>query len=263
MGRHCAIALTLLAGHHIVHAAVVPLISEPNMPTGVFSTMVVNPTGGFNHAVGQQASGGNPDAYRSISHSSSAGIAQGTVIHTHQTTWHPLANDAIYTLDIGVDVNCFNGGTSAAIGFGLVVVQNGTVFYGPSFTALSASGWRTALRRTGLRPTDFSNGPLHPDFSPTGSTISFGFYSSNGTASGIPISSSGGADNFTVTIRTCPADANGDGFVDGFDYDDFVSCFEGTGNPPCVPGLIADFNGDGFADGFDYDDFIVAFEDGC
>ena len=62
------------------------------------------------------------------------------------------------------------------------------------------------------------------------------------------------------TFVRCPADFNGDGFVDGFDYDDFVACFEGEG---CPPGKSADFNGDGFADGFDYDDFVTAFEAGC
>lgn len=58
----------------------------------------------------------------------------------------------------------------------------------------------------------------------------------------------------------CPADFTGDGFLDGFDYDSFVACFEGE---PCPPGKSADFNGDGFADGFDYDDFVAAFEAGC
>ncbi len=58
----------------------------------------------------------------------------------------------------------------------------------------------------------------------------------------------------------CQADFNGDGFVDFFDFDAFVSCFEGGS---CPPGKNADFNGDGFVDFFDYDDFIAAFEAGC
>ena len=58
----------------------------------------------------------------------------------------------------------------------------------------------------------------------------------------------------------CTADFNGDGFLDFFDYDDFVSCYE-FGS--CPPGRTADFNGDGFADFFDYDDFVAAFEAGC
>ena len=58
----------------------------------------------------------------------------------------------------------------------------------------------------------------------------------------------------------CPADFNGDGFLDFFDYDDYVNCFE-TGT--CPPGKTADFNGDAFVDFFDYDDYVLAFETGC
>ena len=67
----------------------------------------------------------------------------------------------------------------------------------------------------------------------------------------------GGADvRFTVSAR---ADFNNDGFLDIFDYDEFVNCFEGN----CLPGTDADFNGDGFVDIFDYDDFVFRFEAGC
>jgi hypothetical protein len=59
---------------------------------------------------------------------------------------------------------------------------------------------------------------------------------------------------------TCPADFNADGFLDFFDYDDFVACFE-TG--VCPPNASADFNEDGFADFFDYDAFVASFESGC
>jgi predicted outer membrane repeat protein len=60
----------------------------------------------------------------------------------------------------------------------------------------------------------------------------------------------------------CPADFNGDGFLDFFDYDDFVACFEGVVCPGNDPNA-ADFNNDGFVDFFDYDDFVLAFEVGC
>jgi hypothetical protein len=54
----------------------------------------------------------------------------------------------------------------------------------------------------------------------------------------------------------CPADYNGDGFVDGIDYDQFNNDFE-AGN------IAADYNGDGFVDGIDYDQFNNDFEAGC
>ncbi len=63
-----------------------------------------------------------------------------------------------------------------------------------------------------------------------------------------------------TSTPACPADFNRDCFVDFFDYDDYVTCFEGDG---CPAGRTADFNGDGFADFFDYADFVSAFELGC
>jgi endonuclease/exonuclease/phosphatase family metal-dependent hydrolase len=66
-----------------------------------------------------------------------------------------------------------------------------------------------------------------------------------------------GPIRFTTLL---PADFNGDGFVDFFDYDDFVACYEGAA---CPAGKDADFNGDGFVDFFDYDDFVLAYEGGC
>jgi len=58
----------------------------------------------------------------------------------------------------------------------------------------------------------------------------------------------------------CPADFNADGFLDFFDLDEFVACFEGD---QCPPGKTADFNADGFIDFFDFDDYVAAFERGC
>ncbi len=59
-----------------------------------------------------------------------------------------------------------------------------------------------------------------------------------------------------ILCRQCPADINGDGIVDFFDYLDFVAAFSG-GMP------IADFNGDTVIDFFDYLDFVAAFSNGC
>jgi hypothetical protein len=61
-------------------------------------------------------------------------------------------------------------------------------------------------------------------------------------------------------IEPCSVDFNADGFVDFFDYDEFVACFE---SGACPGGTSADFNSDGFVDFFDYDTFVAAFESGC
>lgn len=54
----------------------------------------------------------------------------------------------------------------------------------------------------------------------------------------------------------CQADFNNDGFLDFFDYLDFVAAFAGNQTN-------ADFNGDTVVDLFDYLDFVAAFAAGC
>lgn len=56
------------------------------------------------------------------------------------------------------------------------------------------------------------------------------------------------------------ADFNNDGFVDGFDYDEFILSFEDEELRTCA----SDITADGFVDGFDYDEFVALFElSGC
>jgi hypothetical protein len=59
-----------------------------------------------------------------------------------------------------------------------------------------------------------------------------------------------------ATPTPCPADFNGDGFMDFTDFDAFVAAFE-------AGEASADFNGDGFMDFTDFDAFVAAFEAGC
>ncbi|MFO0835092.1 MAG: S8 family serine peptidase [Phycisphaerales bacterium] len=54
----------------------------------------------------------------------------------------------------------------------------------------------------------------------------------------------------------CPADFDGNGFVNGDDYDAFATLFD-------IGNTGADFNGDGFVNGNDYDAFASAFDAGC
>ena len=60
----------------------------------------------------------------------------------------------------------------------------------------------------------------------------------------------------SVPCNPCPADFNGDSFLDFTDFDDFVASFE-AGDP------TGDFNADGFLDFTDFDAFVSAFEAGC
>ena len=89
--------------------------------------------------------------------------------------------------------------------------------------------------------------------------------STDGTGNGWNAATQGGllmanALTYVSRERPCRADFNGDGFLDFFDYSDYVDCFE-TGN--CPRGRDADFNGDGFVDFFDYSYYVAAFDAGC
>ena len=64
----------------------------------------------------------------------------------------------------------------------------------------------------------------------------------------------------SASVTICAADFNGDGFADIFDFNDYVTCFEGGA---CPPGRSADYDGDGFVDIFDFFAFTTAFEQGC
>jgi len=54
----------------------------------------------------------------------------------------------------------------------------------------------------------------------------------------------------------CPSDYNGDGFVTGEDFDEFIVAFE-------AGDIEADFNNDTFVTGEDFDAFVEAFVAGC
>ena len=57
-------------------------------------------------------------------------------------------------------------------------------------------------------------------------------------------------------VNKCPADFDGNGFVNGDDADAFFIAFD-------VGDTSADFDGNGFVNGDDADAFAIAFENGC
>lgn len=100
---------------------------------------------------------------------------------------------------------------------------------------------------------------------PSGTVLSPGVYSFSRTFVG-PFTSIKAHDGETKSVSDvasrhyrfiqCGADFNGNGFINGDDFDSFTLAFV-AGN------LAADFNGDGFVNGDDYDGFVDAFEVGC
>jgi subtilisin family serine protease len=88
----------------------------------------------------------------------------------------------------------------------------------------------------------------------------FASASRNGVADPLGVHGFGILNAAASGSPACPADFNGDGFSDFFDFDAFVICFEGEG---CAACSTADIDGDGFVDFFDFVAFVAVFEQGC
>jgi hypothetical protein len=63
---------------------------------------------------------------------------------------------------------------------------------------------------------------------------------------------------FKTVANPCPADFNGDTFVDDSDFVNFAAAYEAFTVPPADG--AADFNGDGFVDDSDFVEFASAYE---
>jgi hypothetical protein len=153
----------------------------------------------------------------------------------------------------GVVIGCDAGGGNCDTGylfFYWIKLGNSTPFALPPTCCPRSDRWATPQLAVSHAPVSTFTVP-----GPGITTAKFLFLDN-------PCADNIGAVTFDVVPHTppCPADFNGDGFLDFFDYDEYVSCFE-TG--ACPPGKTADFNGDAFVDFFDYDDFVSAFELGC
>jgi hypothetical protein len=73
----------------------------------------------------------------------------------------------------------------------------------------------------------------------------------------------GAALNTVETCNTCPADLNGDGFVDDADFVLFASAYNtlDCADPAMPPGCAADLNSDAFVDDADFVLFAAAYND--
>ncbi len=124
-----------------------------------------------------------------------------------------------------------------AFGAGLITLDNGTS--GSLSHSLTASGDWTATYKGTLRPGTY-------DLSLNGRTDAGNAYPFTGSYS----------NSLTLVVNYCDADFDGDGFVTGDDFDQYVAAFE-SGD------LSADFDADGFVTGDDFDLYVAAFETGC
>lgn len=164
----------------------------------------------------QSPTGGNPGAYRSVSHLTNvAGSQQLYVVHLHSSwTWNPSTQGPITEVTYSMDANVFNGGISDAVGFGIAIRQASTFYVADYFGIIEQTGWQSHSVTTPLTESDFglAEWPTpagNPDFSTSGGLIEFGFLTQNGTSSTTDVlSSSSGVDNVSIEITAIPEPAS-------------------------------------------------------
>lgn len=209
-------------------------------------------TPGSNAAVtgSQILTGGNPDEFRETIQSYAFG--QMAAAHFRSgAMYDPSVSGAISTVDYSFEANVFDYGTSLAVGYGIVLLQNGEYYQGQE-AILTDNIW-TSVAMTQLRADDFvgTNAGDHPDFSAAGSLIQFGYYTANGTA-GVRTQTDSGIDNLSVTLNIgevaggSACDLNLDGAVDAADAG---IMFGAWGISPLD--TPSDKNKDGFVDAAD------------
>ena len=160
---------------------------------------------GGSAAASQVTSGGNPGDHRKIDLVVSAGGA-GSAIFAYSLNqnaiWDPSVQGEILSLDYSEDGQLFlaTGGATVSRG-GPALLQGGTLYHYSAFNISNPSAW-SLLSVTGATSTNFvqlgtSN---HPDFTSTGSLITFGYLRANSTPSVVGYTTESGIDNWSLTL---------------------------------------------------------------
>lgn len=188
----------ITAGALLLMVAGVAEGANVSFSDGSFANTISTRIGGSGgQASVQVGSGGNPDAYWSVTTSNNAHVV---VAHLDPAHSYDPSNGAISSLSFGIDYNIlFAFGQGMA--YGVAAKQDGNYFVAAGqITGSSDSGWMShsslALDEGSFSPVD--GGVL--DFSETGSPIIFGFETANSGGSGIHI----GYDNWSVVLQTVP-----------------------------------------------------------
>ncbi|MDH3592993.1 MAG: hypothetical protein OER88_13995, partial [Planctomycetota bacterium] len=167
--------------------------------------ILINPSGTFTFTTERRATGGNPGAFRRITHDRVGGSGSSSVAHFRVgMVFDPSTDGAIETVDWQLEARV-GAATSGGVGYGPLIRQGGLRFYAIGDVILTGTGWRPAIE-FGLTANDFiadDGSAAKPDFSTSGGPIEFGFFSTNG-AGNAGFSSASSVDNWNVTVHCDP-----------------------------------------------------------
>lgn len=182
-------------------ARAVPVISDTELANSNWSAVLLgdNTVGGVTFTATQVATGGNPGAFREITHVYT-GPGGFNIGHFYESaSYDPAVSGALQSINISFDDAFFNypgqGGTPpGAVAIFPAIRQGGKVFDG-FYSVTTSSAW-VHQEFDNLTASDFGGA----DFSSAGAPIFFGFVSGNGSAFGGQTTTISGVDNFSVSV---------------------------------------------------------------
>lgn len=170
---------------------------------------IKEPQSGPTFTVSRSTTGGNPDAFRSITYELPAGASRVMVFHAAlAATYDPVALGAIYGIDFGFD--CLLNVRTDSVLARAMIEQNGRRFVaGDTFCSATSDSWQTYSGLSfGAENFILADGPACgtgetcPDFSASGAPIRLGFATQDRvfSSSALPSTLSMGIDNWRATV---------------------------------------------------------------
>lgn len=192
---------------------------------GIFAnpdwTMSIAPNPGPSSANAFQVlTGGNPNEFRRIQHNLNTSTGNFNLFSLHYNvvptnTYTPASQGAITSINYSEDSIVFSAPSSSAGQVtGLLIAQGGRTYIQriPLLVAPVSTTWvpnAASLTASSLYEINTTTGALsptsNPDFSLSGSTMSFGFY--RGNSGFTSYQTDGGIDNWRVEIIPAPSTA--------------------------------------------------------
>lgn len=161
------------------------------------------------HSEVRATTGGNPDAFREMTHQMSQGPSSLRVFHSSLTaTYDPPSQGAIYVIDYAEDCIALSSTTPGFLmDSGLLIEQSGRRYLAARTDYCQPPTWSTTLRSS-LRAKDFVlfDGPACgaaeacPDFAASAAPLRFGYVRHSTLSFGAAGSIEHGIDNWKVTV---------------------------------------------------------------
>ncbi|CAN5266357.1 hypothetical protein BH11PSE10_BH11PSE10_19130 [soil metagenome] len=169
---------------------------------------IAGPAASADHA----ASGGNPDAFRSMTYSLSAGASTLRVFNlASRTDYNPASQGAVKVIDFAEDCNVTRASTSIGFVKSYLLVEQGARRYVAKAqnACANSNAWHALPLVSSLAATDFvlADGPACtaaepcPDFSATAAPLRLGYVREATQAAGSPAGEiAHGIDNWRVSV---------------------------------------------------------------